>query len=900
MYIESIRLNNYIGVYNGMGLDEVHINFTTRNKVNLILGGNGSGKSTLMEALHPFSNGDRDKIIMANKKGFKEIVYVHDNMRYKIYHEYTPNKTGHNVKSYIARALNNEDYTELNPNGNVGSFEDIVKQELCIDKLGMKLAKLSSTSNSIVGMTNAERKKYMNDIQPSLEIMSDLNKRMTEKHRDVKNQLTRVSAKIDDIGGAGVATVNLDLIDRRISELESSKLENSTERANVISQYKAYGTTIPQLESDINTLTAEIRKYNIELDVIRNKKFKSNVNMSNDEINEYIKNSNDEIVRLDDKRKNLEEKRDMYINQSNELYKSITTKQATLDNMTSGGSIDDCIKLIELNNEELHNIDKYNSSLSKEFDTSIDSRYVLSAENALGNLSDKISDFYATIEYGDRELNDLHKSDVWIEQQYHDTLIDIADAENEEIRVKNKLVELHRLENMSSILKDRPKDCNIDCCPFIKSAVDININEVLSDIESNTSCLEDIQKRIIHNKEELDYYIKLKNSKQSFNRIITQSIGVYSSVNKLPKSIIGILEDTQKLSSNIISGDFILQYNMGELIEILGSRERAKYLTEKNEELNSRLKMMQEKQDILEVYRTEIASANNIITSNNEKIMNLNNTIQNIVDEKIKLQISIDMLHDHFSLNLSEESYVKALTLAEESLKTANSTLPILNNLKAKTITLNNILGNIDVELSNNKNKRDDLIYKVKALDSYQKEKEQLEERYQRVSILKDMTSSTKGIPLVFTEIYIKETRRIANKLLNIILQDEYELMPFVIDDKTFRIPCKRGYDKQNEDVGTMSAGEKAIIALVLSVALLIQCGTTYNILLLDEVDGPLDVEKKSKYIQVLESIMDLLDIEQIMAISHSNEFDSYSTNIIALNGAEMNKINESDIIFKL
>ena len=51
----SIYLKNYIGIYNGMGLYEIHIDMTKcKNNIIIIRGDNGSGKSTLMKSLNVF------------------------------------------------------------------------------------------------------------------------------------------------------------------------------------------------------------------------------------------------------------------------------------------------------------------------------------------------------------------------------------------------------------------------------------------------------------------------------------------------------------------------------------------------------------------------------------------------------------------------------------------------------------------------------------------------------------------------------------------------------------------------------------------------------------------------------------------------------------------------------
>ena len=54
---------NYIGFYNGLGLNEVTIDFSKcKHKMILITGKNGSGKSTLMKALNILPDNSTDYI----------------------------------------------------------------------------------------------------------------------------------------------------------------------------------------------------------------------------------------------------------------------------------------------------------------------------------------------------------------------------------------------------------------------------------------------------------------------------------------------------------------------------------------------------------------------------------------------------------------------------------------------------------------------------------------------------------------------------------------------------------------------------------------------------------------------------------------------------------------------
>ena len=54
MRLLKLRLLNYIGIYNGMGLHEICIDFSKcRHNLCIIKGDNGTGKSTLFKAMNP-------------------------------------------------------------------------------------------------------------------------------------------------------------------------------------------------------------------------------------------------------------------------------------------------------------------------------------------------------------------------------------------------------------------------------------------------------------------------------------------------------------------------------------------------------------------------------------------------------------------------------------------------------------------------------------------------------------------------------------------------------------------------------------------------------------------------------------------------------------------------------
>ena len=187
-----------------------------------------------------------------------------------------------------------------------------------------------------------------------------------------------------------------------------------------------------------------------------------------------------------------------------------------------------------------------------------------------------------------------------------------------------------------------------------------------------------------------------------------------------------------------------------------------------------------------------------------------------------------------------------------------------------------------------------DKTFKVKEYKELTKELAELKTDYDDISYIMECLSSKKGIPLIFIEMYLKNTRSITNNLLEIPFGDKLQINKFEITESEFAIPyTKSGYTIP--DVKYASQGEKSFISIALSFALLYQSLTKYNIMLLDEVDSTLDTDNRSKFIQILERQSDMIQSEQVFLITHNNMFDMYPVYVINMH----NEVNQNNKLAK-
>lgn len=180
MRIIEIELKNHIVI------GDVHIQ--TDNEINAFIGVNGSGKSILLSTLQPFGTSDRYSMaypIIPEKNGYKKIVYQIDNIIYETIHEYTPNKQKHSCKSYLNRIVNGV-REELNPNGHVNLYEELVEKYLHFTRDVLDICYITSKADGLTSATPKRRKEILEVTNASSILLKDYQKIISELVKDNK------------------------------------------------------------------------------------------------------------------------------------------------------------------------------------------------------------------------------------------------------------------------------------------------------------------------------------------------------------------------------------------------------------------------------------------------------------------------------------------------------------------------------------------------------------------------------------------------------------------------------------------------------------------------------------------------------------------------------------------
>lgn len=209
MKILKMILENFSNINTALESTKIELDFSKSvNNVILLIGPNGSGKTSILSLLTPFATlgnldvRDGNDLILEGEKGYKEIHIKNHSDIYIIKHYYTPSKTSHSVKSYIEK-----NGMELNINGNVSSFKEIVKEELYVELDYLKLIRIGNNVKSLIDLTGTERKNYMSKIMSDIDLWLIFYKKVNNDLRQLKDMIARNISKINRLGVSNIDDV---------------------------------------------------------------------------------------------------------------------------------------------------------------------------------------------------------------------------------------------------------------------------------------------------------------------------------------------------------------------------------------------------------------------------------------------------------------------------------------------------------------------------------------------------------------------------------------------------------------------------------------------------------------------------------------------------------------------
>lgn len=892
MRIERLKLVNFIGIKNSLGKDEVEITFPDNgNIITMLNGGNGSGKSTIMSQLTPFKESfdDRKSLILPNKEGLKEIDISHNGHSYKIKHVY----------SKVASSFISKDGIELNENGGVRTFEEIVREEFKLDKEYFKIGKIGSNTESFIQFTTTQRKTYISNFIEAVKKYIDAYKIVADKAKLNEQQIKQISNDLKKFN-------SIDEVKNKIAVLQSKSvaLDNEiTNTNNLLIKQKIDIDNLKEKISNIDYLSAKTELQRIEEHIARFNKLCEKISIT-DNVHDIILLLKKELDDLTTEKNNIDAEMKSASEKLVDIDNSILKLNSANIVATDLENINSIKEKINSETNELAEIEKKSSNTAfkyiednyNDIPQQIDNfkvlfKNILSQHDILTR-----TDINNTENYKNIFNNQFDKILADAFTKVNTRITDLSNAiDNDNIEHAKISANLFKLE----ILEKRPATCVDDSCPFIADAL------AYSGIDKKLVVIEE---RLDKNRAEKEYLTNtvldnLLELKNAYSNIVFyfKKMGGSNILYKYFVKLYGTIENALSLPVNEIERKYseVISY-FENVFSIVNRKRELENLLNVDKIQYERALDAEKTNKYFETEREKLLTDKTILINNRQT----NNERLDIISKDIESK----------SEKLKEYSdFVEDMNDNDANIKERNRLLDLITQYETSSKMISSyeesvsILTNKIVDLQNNKKDILESITNMKAteitINQLQQNMSSLTKTFNNIDIVKKALSPKSGIPLIFIQSYLDGTESVANELLNIAYSGKFAIH-FVPTATDFYIQVKCG-NNIIDDIKLASQGEISMTTISLSLALIERALGEYNIMYLDEIDGPLDIENRESFINILNKQISKLGLEQIFVISHNNAFESCAMNLILLNGNTVDKTDEKfmenkEIIFEV
>ena len=878
MRITYIRLENYIGIYNGRGDDVLEIDLSQNvNPIVIIRGTNGSGKSTLLKSLTPIN--DDSNAIVPGVTGRKVIRYLHNGITYEIEYVHPVDKEGKRKQTrgqVYKYGPNGKE--ELNPTWNVSSAKDIIYSLFNLDSNFLALSQLSSEDRGLADKRPAERKSFVSSIISGIEAYNAMYKIISKKHSMYKSLIQSLTAKINRIGNKEDLDLRYNTITKQVSQAISdrdasiqriamlrAKLdENNAEK--LLEEYTKIRDKYELNKKERVLLTNSLSQYY--------KDRTSNIYT----VEERAKFIRDEEMELSENKAKLPQWEESYKTASNE-YSSCELKIADINTEINKKKsrletfIDADFSEEEFGryNDAVSNLNAIENDIAK-LDYRIDNK---SEYDRLKELFDMMNNFsYAIMdryEFITREDVDtlVTRNSSFYENTLATITKEIEACTKARISTEADIGFYESLVDKTKNLELKPKDCKFTDCVFIVEAIEAEKKKPKDALVK----LSDKLKKLEDELKELNNNLHLTNEAKSF-------------MDKLEALQVVFESNTSYLSK--IGADGIWK----GFIESITNNTTAKFLEEYIYRATNSYNLLEAKESVSKIVDSLKESAIKY-NANKTIIDEINGDIERMEAERKGYEIDLNIAYENMGnysalrdeydclireaeTNLPHLDRIQEIDLEMRELeKKANESKAkrdLIKELNAKILEESAVAERCKDNYNELIAQRDDIAHNKILIDEYHKEMQEYTDNYERIEAIKYYVSPNTGIQTIFIGAYMNDIMVKANELASCIFGGEFVIQPFVINETEFRIPCL-GSGLMNDDISSMSTSQICMLSMIISFAILANASTDYNILKLDEIDGGLDTENRIQFITLLGNLISMVGCEQCFLISHNMEY---------------------------
>ncbi|MEM0466481.1 MAG: SMC family ATPase [Candidatus Thermoplasmatota archaeon] len=261
-----------------------------------------------------------------------------------------------------------------------------------------------------------------------------------------------------------------------------------------------------------------------------------------------------------------------------------------------------------------------------------------------------------------------------------------------------------------------------------------------------------------------------------------------------------------------------------------------------------------------------------------EKILtSIEKNIEEIAEQKKELQSKKQLLEKVTTLKFNEQQYLDIKLSVEKTYREYQSSLEKITNIKDKIETLK-------IQKERKEGEKNIILYEIKNLQQKITEQQNLEQKItEEKNTLQDL-KMTYEIMTAFRTYLISQIRPLLSQYAS-------ELFEQLTDGRYHTIELDEEYNILIYDnsipykIQRFSGGEEDLanlcIRLAISEVLTQRAGSIFRIIILDEIFGSQDINRRQNIIQALQKLSE--KFKQIFLITHIEEIKNYTQSVIAV-----------------
>lgn len=881
------KATNLCGFLSGLNKKTVDIDLTPvyDKDVIAVLGENGSGKSTFLSLIHPVHtpSDKRTKFIAEGKEGsiIREYVNV-DGSRIVTKAIYTPKKDGHTAKLYFNVISPDGEENELNPSGNVSSYNELLYTYMGVNKDYVSFASYNDLVRGIVDMTDTERKLNVSSLIPNTSRFETAYNIINDKYRDLRTTIRNISQKIAQLS-------DKDELEARVVRLADAVAASRRERdralkkaAKLEGQLKAMtgGKSADELSKQskkkydkvleiYSSMMADIRTLkNLVYDL---GKFDSK------DLSELIRFANKLCEKIPDLEvkyaKAIAEDEQYrassasYQKQINELENDLTELQASLFSLRTQ-DVDDLKQVRSDLQSRIKRMEYYDpehdayEDMTFEHANALANQLDLVFRSAQG-LSDRYGEIFSDYFNGGTLTSSLLENAV----SYYDQENALKDELD---RLRTEIAEKEQYRKLQYILEKRPANCVDDSCPFIANALQWNLVKPELDRLHEQYQKAQAEYRDAVNKSANAKLAEAFNAeKEAFEELIKQfapDVDKYT-LGKYP------LFETVKLLSK---GDPKLYYDTLALLKRIAAilSEKSLYLDIVNVQLpkiNATIELAENSQISRAMIERQIQQKNDKLTAIRDECIYSEMSIGIIADVKKRTADKLEKLKRLREVARSAEDHSREFSSTEKEYKDLADVVEKISDIKAEIEDYKDVVRKCDKEIAEYEPALDKTRYMLRQLGVLKLEEAERTHKFMVVDIMRSIVMPGKGLWKEAIDIYMSEINAIANQVLQNTFGGALMLEPFELTDKSFIMPYTYN-GSTGPDISFASSSQRATVATAISMAIISKMVDKYSTITLDEFDATLSPANKEVITEVLVNSMKILGIGTAYVITHNPE----------------------------